>query len=57
MAESTMTAIIGREAVYSGRAVKWEAAMKSTMRLGPERYELGPCPLPAVAIPGKYRFA
>ena len=42
VAESTMTAIIGREAVYSGKAVEWDAAMKSTTRLGPEKYEFGP---------------
>ena len=34
MAESTMTAIIGREAAYSGKAVEWDAAMKSDKRLG-----------------------
>lgn len=56
MAESTMTAIIGREAAYSGQAVDWDTAMASTKRLGPERYELGPYPVPEVALPGIYRF-
>ena len=56
IAESTMTGIIGREAVYSGRSVDWEAAMKSTKRLGPEKYEFGPYPTPEVAMPGRYRF-
>jgi predicted dehydrogenase len=56
VAESTMTAIIGREAVYSGRAVDWEAAMKSTRRLGPEQYAFGPLPTPEVAMPGRYEF-
>lgn len=56
VAESTMTAIIGREAAYSGKAVDWDTAMKSTTRLGPEKYELGPYPTPPVAMPGKYRF-
>jgi predicted dehydrogenase len=56
MAESTMTGIIGREAVYSGKAVDWDTAMKSTKTLGPEEYELGPCPIPEVAMPGRYRF-
>jgi myo-inositol 2-dehydrogenase / D-chiro-inositol 1-dehydrogenase len=57
VAESTMTAIIGREAVYSGKAIEWDAAMKSTKRLGPEKYEFGPCPMPEVAMPGRYRFS
>ncbi|MBC8873096.1 MAG: Gfo/Idh/MocA family oxidoreductase [Planctomycetes bacterium] len=56
VAESTMTGIIGREAVYSGQAVEWDAAMKSTTRLGPEEYKFGPYPIPPVAMPGKYKF-
>jgi len=56
VAESTMTGILGREAVYSGKAVEWDAAMNSTRRLGPEKYELGPYPTPPVAMPGRYRF-
>lgn len=56
VAESTMTGIIGREAVYSGQAISWEEAMESTTRLGPERYEFGPLPVPPVAMPGRYRF-
>jgi predicted dehydrogenase len=56
VAESTMTGIIGREAVYSGKAVDWDRAMQSTRRLGPERYEFGPYPTPEVAMPGRYRF-
>jgi len=57
VAESTMTGIIGREAVYSGRTITWDAAMTSETRLGPERYELGPYPIPDVAMPGIYRFS
>jgi predicted dehydrogenase len=57
VAESTMTAIMGREAAYSGKSVTWEAAMESTMRLGPTTYEFGPYPVPEVAMPGRYRFS
>jgi predicted dehydrogenase len=56
VAESTMTAIIGREATYSGQSVDWDQAMNSTKRLGPETYQLGPYPTPEVAMPGRYRF-
>jgi predicted dehydrogenase len=56
VAESTMTGIIGREAVYSGKEVRWDAAMQSVKRLGPEKYELGPYPIPDVAMPGQYQF-
>jgi len=57
IAESTLTGIIGREAVYSGKAIDWDRAMQSTRRLGPERYVLGPYPVPEVAMPGRYRFS
>jgi predicted dehydrogenase len=56
IAEATMTGIIGREAVYSGQPVDWETAMKSETRLGPKQYAFGEYPVPAVAMPGKYRF-
>jgi hypothetical protein len=41
----------------SGQAVEWDQSLRSTLRLGPERYELGPYPIPAVALPGVYRFS
>lgn len=56
VAESTMTGILGREAAYSGKAIAWDEAMKSTTRLGPDKYEFGPYPVPEVAMPGRYRF-
>jgi hypothetical protein len=51
-----MTAIMGREAAYSGQAVDWDSAMESNLDLSPKKYELGDLPVPPVAIPGKYRF-
>lgn len=57
VAYSTMTGILGREAVYSGQAITWDDAMQSTTRLGPERYEFGPYPVQPVPLPGQYRFS
>ncbi|NUQ66600.1 MAG: gfo/Idh/MocA family oxidoreductase, partial [Pirellulales bacterium] len=57
VAESTMTGILGREAAYSGQAVAWDDAMKSSTRLGQERYEFGSYPTPDVPMPGRYRFS
>ncbi len=57
VAESTLTGIMGREAVYSGQEITWEAAMQSTMRLGPDEYKFGPYPTPTVALPGIYQFS
>lgn len=45
---STMTAIMGRMASYSGQMITWEKAMKSNVRLAPERYAFDGTP-PVVA--------
>lgn len=56
VAESSMTGILGREAVYSGKEVRWDTAIQSTQRLGPTEYKFGPYPMPEVAMPGRYRL-
>jgi predicted dehydrogenase len=40
--QSTLMAIMGREAAYTGKFVTWEQIMLSAMKLGPEDYQLGP---------------
>ena len=53
VAESTMTAIMGRMSAYTGRAMKWDWVMKaSKLDLGPDQMELGDHPLRPVAMPG-----
>jgi len=53
IAESTMCAIIGRMSAYTGRLISWEWAMNtSKLDLSPARYEFGPNPVDAPAIPG-----
>ena len=52
-AESTLTAVMGRMATYSGKVVTWEEALQSKERLGPERYEWGALALPPVPMPGQ----
>lgn len=50
---STLTAIMGRTAAYTGQLVTWEEMMNSTMKLGPEKYEMGPVNMEfPVPIPG-----
>lgn len=39
-AKSTLTAIMGRMATYSGQVIKWQDAMSSDMRLVPDSSEL-----------------
>lgn len=54
IAESSMTAIMGRMSAYTGRALKWDWAMKaSKLDLTPPAYEFGDLAMPPVAIPGK----
>ena len=54
LAEATMTGIMGRMSAYTGRALKWDWAMKaSKLDLRPPRYEMGPLPVAPVAMPGR----
>lgn len=53
VAESTLTAIMGRMAGYTGLEVTWEQAYNSQENLVPDKLEFGPMPVPPVAIPGK----
>ncbi len=54
VAESTMTAIMGRMSAYTGRALKWDWVMNaSKLDLRPEKYEFGDLSLEPVAVPGK----
>lgn len=52
VAESTLTAIMGRMSAYTGKAITWEQALNSTESLMPAKLEWGPLPVPPVAIPG-----
>ncbi|MBM3998141.1 MAG: Gfo/Idh/MocA family oxidoreductase [Planctomycetes bacterium] len=52
MSFSTMLAIMGREACYSGQSITWEQAMASTTSLSPTAYAWGDVPAPTVAMPG-----
>ncbi len=51
-AKSTLSAVMGRMATYSGKMVTWAQAMESP-RLGPTDYGTGPYPVPPVAMPGR----
>jgi len=53
MAYSTLMAIMGRMAAYTGQVVTWEQAMNSTEDLNPEPIEFGPRAVPELAIPGR----
>ena len=57
MARSTMMAIMGRMACYTGQRIESEKALNSSEDLRPEKYEFGDIKIPAVAMPGQTPFA
>jgi predicted dehydrogenase len=52
MCYSTMMAIMGREACYTGQNLTWEQALESKQDLSPKTYEWGNVEIPQVAMPG-----
>jgi myo-inositol 2-dehydrogenase/D-chiro-inositol 1-dehydrogenase len=55
--DSTLTAIMGRESAYTGRALTWEEISASGLDLFPRTYPTGPPPDRPVALPGTPRPA
>lgn len=53
IAESTLTAIMCREACYTGKAIQWNQLLSSGQQLFQAKPEWGPLPTPEVAKPGR----
>ena len=57
MTQSTLIAIMGRMATYTGGLITWDMVMNSKEDLSPSRYDWNvPLSVPPVAVPGKTRF-
>jgi predicted dehydrogenase len=57
MAKSTLLAIMGRMAAYTGQQITWEMALNSKEDLTPPRYDWDvSLPVPPVAVPGVTKF-
>lgn len=56
VAESTLTAIMGREAAYTGQAIAWDDLMNCDQNLTPPAVDFGVMPVPPVAMPGKTKL-
>jgi predicted dehydrogenase len=57
MAKSTLMAIMGRMAAYTGQAISWEMAMNSREDLTPARYNWNlALAVPPVAMPGVNKY-
>lgn len=52
MTRSTMMAIMGRMATYTGQKITWDEAWNSKEDMTPKAYEWGPVDFPEVAVPG-----
>jgi len=57
MARSTMLAIMGRMAAYTGQTLTWDQCLSSTEDLTPAEYKWGDLAVAPVAKPGLTRFA
>lgn len=57
MCYSTLMAIMGREACYSGKVIEWDKLLNSPQDLSPPNYEPGSAPAVEIPVPGKYRLA
>ena len=57
MSYSTMMALMGREACYSGAVITWDDMMNSDQDFTPPAWEFGPAPEPQIHQPGSYKFA
>jgi predicted dehydrogenase len=56
MTKSTLMAILGRMATYTGQVITWEMALNSKEDLTPPRYEFRPLAVAPVAKPGITKF-
>jgi predicted dehydrogenase len=53
VAESTLTAIMGRMSAFTGKEVSWDQALNSKLNTFPDQLVWGPRPEPVVAKPGQ----
>jgi predicted dehydrogenase len=56
-AQSTLLALMGRTAAYTGQTITPDIILNSKEDLSPARYEFGPLAMPPVPVPGSTRFA
>ncbi|HXT39820.1 MAG TPA: gfo/Idh/MocA family oxidoreductase, partial [Candidatus Angelobacter sp.] len=57
LAHSSLTAIMGRMAAYTGQEITWEQALNSQERLVPEKLEWNmKLEAPPMAMPGVTKF-
>jgi predicted dehydrogenase len=55
-AHSTLTALLAREAAYTGKRLTWKELLASNQNLAPAKYEWGAIDTPTVPTPGVYKL-
>jgi len=56
MAHTTLMAIMGRMAAYTGQVVTWDQALNSKENLNPDPWTWGDRPAPELAVPGRTKL-
>ena len=56
MAQTTLMAIMARQAAYTGQNITWQQALESEENLNPDAFAFGRRPTPSVAVPGITKF-
>ena len=56
IAESTLTAIMGREAAYTGQEVSWDELLKVHQNIAPPTIAFVPLEVPPVPMPGRTKL-
>jgi hypothetical protein len=54
---STLTAIMGRMATYTGQTIEWDQALNSAVNLAPDEYTWDAKPKPTIGADGLYPMA
>jgi myo-inositol 2-dehydrogenase/D-chiro-inositol 1-dehydrogenase len=57
VAESTLSAIMGREAAYTGQVIEWDALLNAPQDLTPPNKGFGALVVPPVPMPGRTKIA
>jgi len=57
VAETTLSAIMGREAAYTGQAIVWDELLNASQDLAPPQTGFGSLAVPPVAMPGTTKVA
>jgi predicted dehydrogenase len=55
--DSNLTAILGREAAYTGQTLTWDELMASNLSILPKEFAFGALAMPAVPTPGETTLA